>query len=349
MEKAGKKKRNVETTWLFLSYSVQLCLRFLILLAAVILYIKDPSLLDIRHPFSDPQKHIFAYVLFAFFLVDFATKLTTRSKIAMGSLKQYKSFHLPTPRTTGLSREELIDYIRTLIARDHEKSSRFHFHPKEAALARLREVQEQVRQGTADAVAATRRTLHDIDVLRLLPFADEDLDVSQDIRSQFRKRRLREIAGVLVFWIVFNAAVAMALYIFGVFDDAAFVVWSCGYFVFDMVCVVLWCPLQLLFMHNRCCTTCQIFNWDGIMAVTPLFFIPSWYSLVLIFIALIILFRWEIAAFVYPERFFEETNASLSCASCKDKLCRLREPILEPFAPTSKRPWEKSHETKQLK
>ena len=53
--------------------------------------------------------------------------------------------------------------------------------------------------------------------------------------------------------------------------------------------------------------------------------------------ALLVLLRWEISAFIYPERFFEETNASLSCANCRDKLCKLREPIFESLAPTSKR------------
>ena len=109
------------------------------------------------------------------------------------------------------------------------------------------------------------------------------------------------------------------------------------YGVCDIVCILFYCPFQSWLMHNRCCTTCQIFNWDAIMAVTPLMFAPSWYSAVLVALALVVLLRWEISAFVYPERFFEETNASLSCANCRDKLCKLREPIFESLAPTSKR------------
>ena len=334
---AQENKRNVETTSLFNAYAVQLCLRSLLLLGAVVLCVINPSLIDIRHPFQDLAGHVFAYVLFLFFAFDFATKLTTRSKIAVGSLKQYRNFQIPTPSTAGMGREELFDYIRSLVVSGKERSKQVHFHPVETAQRALDEARQQFSQGTADAIAAAKRTLHDVDVLRLLPFSDADLDVSQDIRSKFRFRRLSEIAGVLICWILLNACIAMALYILGWLTPQACVVWTCLYFVFDMVCVVLWCPLQVLFMHNRCCTTCQIFNWDGIMAVTPLIFVPCPYSWVLLALALVVLLRWEVTAFVYPERFFEETNASLSCANCHDKLCKLRPPILEPLAPTSKR------------
>lgn len=331
------KKRNIETTKLFRNYLVQLCLRAVLLSVAVVLWFTRPDLLEIRGIASNPSSHAFAIVLFVFLVLDFSTKLTTRSKIAIGSMKQYKHFQIPTTRTVGKSADELFDYFRSLAASGGERRAQMHFHPIEAAREALSELREQLRQGGADAMAAAKQTLRDVDVLRLLPFSDDDLDVSQEIRSSFRKRRLNEVAGVIVAWILLNACIAMALYILGMLDGRACVGWTCLYFVFDMVCVVFWCPLQLLFMRNRCCTTCQIFNWDAIMAVTPLMFAPCWYSAVLVALALVVLLRWEISAFIYPERFFEETNASLSCANCRDKLCKLREPIFESLAPTSKR------------
>ncbi len=94
-----------------------------------------------------------------------------------------------------------------------------------------------------------------------------------------------------------------------------------------MICVVLWCPLQLVLMRNRCCTTCQIFNWDGIMTVTPLLAIGCWFSWLLIALSLFVLLRWEFAFTRHPERFDERTNASLQCANCRDKLCYLRKPL----------------------
>lgn len=331
------KKRNIETTGLFRKYFVQLCLRVLLLAVAIVLWFTRPELLEISSIVSDPSSHVFAIVLFVCLAADFSTKLTTRSKIAIGSMKQYKHFQIPTTRTAGKGADELLEYFHSLAASGGERSAQLHFHPIDAAREALSELREQLRQGGADTMAAAKQTLCDVDVLRLLPFSDEDLDVSQEIRASFRRRRLNETAGVIVAWILLNACVAMALYLLGMLDERACVGWTCLYFVFDMVCVVFWCPLQLLFMRNRCCTTCQIFNWDAIMAVTPLMFAPSWYSAVLVALALVVLIRWELAAFVYPERFFEETNASLSCANCRDKLCKLREPVFDSLAPTSKR------------
>jgi len=86
----------------------------------------------------------------------------------------------------------------------------------------------------------------------------------------------------------------------------------------------VWCPIQIVFMRNRCCATCQIFNWDGIMAATPLLFVGGWFGWSILAIALIVLVRWEVTAFQHPERFSESTNARLSCAQCTEKLCRIR-------------------------
>ena len=41
-------------------------------------------------------------------------------------------------------------------------------------------------------------------------------------------------------------------------------------------------------------------------------------------LALVVLVRWEVAAFRHPERFDESTNARLSCAQCTEQLCRIR-------------------------
>lgn len=37
--------------------------------------------------------------------------------------------------------------------------------------------------------------------------------------------------------------------------------------------------------------------------------------------SVILLFRWEITFYRYPERFSESTNDYLKCANCTEKLC----------------------------
>ena len=73
--------------------------------------------------------------------------------------------------------------------------------------------------------------------------------MDRSIRAVLYRDRLREIVPVIVFWVVFNVLVAAILSGFGVLDERTALLWSLGYFLFDMVCVVLWCPLQLLLMH----------------------------------------------------------------------------------------------------
>ncbi len=57
------------------------------------------------------------------------------------------------------------------------------------------------------------------------------------------------------------------------------------------------------------------------MMFTPLFFIHKWYCWVLLAFAFILMVKWEITFYKYPERFSENTNGYLGCANCREKLC----------------------------
>lgn len=139
------------------------------------------------------------------------------------------------------------------------------------------------------------------------------------------KRELNRGALLVLFaWIVLNVFIG-ALYFAGIIDQGMLVLISMFYFLSDMVCVLIYCPFQRLFMKNRCCVTCRIFNWDSIMLCTPLLFIPGWFSLTLCALALFLLIRWEIVFNRHPERFSEKFNLSLRCAGCREKLCRMKE------------------------
>lgn len=92
------------------------------------------------------------------------------------------------------------------------------------------------------------------------------------------------------------------------------------FYVCDLICVLIWCPFRLM-MKNKCCTTCRIFNWDHLMMFTPMLFINSFYSISLLCFAFAVWVVWELCVMMYPERFWEKTNAALQCSQCTDKLC----------------------------
>lgn len=132
---------------------------------------------------------------------------------------------------------------------------------------------------------------------------------------------------VLLAWILLNLFIGV-LYFTEVIDQKMLILISMFYFLSDMVCVLIYCPFQRLFMKNRCCVTCRIFNWDSIMLCTPLLFIPCWFSFTLCSLAFILLVRWEVVFNRHPERFSERFNFNLRCAGCREKLCRLKEPAI---------------------
>ena len=125
---------------------------------------------------------------------------------------------------------------------------------------------------------------------------------------------------VALIWISFNAVFG-ALYMTGLFDDGIMMLISCAYSVCDMICILFFCPFQTWFLKNKCCSACRIYNWDYAMMFTPLFFVKRWYAWSLLVMSVILLFRWEITFYRYPERFSESTNDYLKCANCTEKLC----------------------------
>ena len=128
-------------------------------------------------------------------------------------------------------------------------------------------------------------------------------------------------------WLALNAVIGV-LYFTHIIDVAILLLVSLFYGVCDMICILFFCPFQMWFMKNRCCTTCRIYNWDFAMMFTPLLFIPHAYTWSLLAMSLIILLRWKLTVRNRPERFAETTNACLSCKNCDEKLCLHKRHIL---------------------
>ena len=166
-------------------------------------------------------------------------------------------------------------------------------------------------------------------LLRFFPSNNESMGCQKQfkrnfIKTQYTKPNLPRASGTLITlasWLALNGAIA-ALYFTGIIDEGILIIISLAYSICDMICILFFCPFQTWFMKNKCCGSCRIYNWDFAMMFTPLAFIIHPYTLSLFGIAMILLAFWEIALIIHPERFAENTNASLACANCKEKLCQ---------------------------
>lgn len=136
----------------------------------------------------------------------------------------------------------------------------------------------------------------------------------------------RSVLMVALVWVGFNLVFGV-LHLAGILNAGIMLLLSSAYAVFDEVCILFFCPFQQWFLHNQCCTTCRIYNWDFAMMCMPLVFVPDLYTWSLTVLALALLVQWEIAAHRHPERFERNTNAYLSCRQCTDKLCSHKKQI----------------------
>ena len=124
---------------------------------------------------------------------------------------------------------------------------------------------------------------------------------------------------VFVLWCVLIGAIGV-LYFTGVLSKTGLFMVSVLFYVCDLICVLIWCPFRLL-MKTRCCTTCRIFNWDHLMMFSPLIFMGGFFAISLVALAVLAWLIWELCILLYPERFWDQSNAALKCSECTDKLC----------------------------
>ncbi len=130
-----------------------------------------------------------------------------------------------------------------------------------------------------------------------------------------------------IIWIAFNAIFALLFIYWDFWGREEMVLLSTFYFTCDLICMMLFCPFQLL-MGNRCCVNCRIFDWGHLMMYTPMIFVRSFYGWSLLFLAIIVFLRWELIYAKHPERFWRGSNATIRCENCHDKTCRIKKPII---------------------
>ena len=124
---------------------------------------------------------------------------------------------------------------------------------------------------------------------------------------------------VFILWCGLLAVIGI-LYFTGVIGKIGLFMIAVVFYVCDLICVLIWCPFRLI-MGNRCCTTCRIFNWDHLMMFSPMIFMGGFYAVSLVVLAFLAWLVWELCVMMYPERFWDKSNAALKCSECTDKLC----------------------------
>ena len=172
-------------------------------------------------------------------------------------------------------------------------------------------------------------------VLQILPIKNKVALGSQKlfanrfrpIREKINYQALRNYvitttkAAYKVFFLWGSLIAVLGLLYFGNLINKTWLFMICVlFYVCDLICVLIWCPFRLI-MKNKCCTTCRIFNWDHLMMFSPLIFVGGFFSVSLVVMAFLAFFVWELCVMLYPERFWEMTNAALKCSECTDKLC----------------------------
>jgi len=124
---------------------------------------------------------------------------------------------------------------------------------------------------------------------------------------------------VMLIWVALTIIMS-ALHLSGLIDTGIMILTATFFYLCDLICVLIWCPFRLI-MHNKCCTTCRIFNWDHLMMFLPIIAVNSFFSWSLVIFSLTVWIVWEVCVFTYPERFWENSNMALRCSECTDKLC----------------------------
>ena len=151
---------------------------------------------------------------------------------------------------------------------------------------------------------------------RFRPIRDK---ISRDSIKEYLRTTTKAAYKVFILWCLLIAAIGI-LYYTNVLSKTGLFMFSVTFYVCDLICVLIWCPFRLL-MKNRCCTTCRIFNWDHLMMFSPLIFAGGFYAISLVVLAFLAWLIWELCVVIYPERFWDRSNAALKCAECTDKLC----------------------------
>lgn len=166
-------------------------------------------------------------------------------------------------------------------------------------------------------------------IFRFIPSGFESMGCQKVFKANYRPSNASKTKAsdarstflVVLSWTALNAFIGL-MYKLKWIDAGILRLICLAYSVCDMICILFFCPFQEWFMKNKCCGTCRIYNWDYAMMFTPLIFVGGFWNWSLLVLSFGLLVKWEITYRLHPEWFSERTNLSLSCANCREKLCK---------------------------
>ncbi len=150
-------------------------------------------------------------------------------------------------------------------------------------------------------------------------YPNKNLSLTQSKTSldQLTKKYNKGALNAAIFWLTIIAILLVGYFAFGLSK-----LWIFGFVIFasmmDIICITLWCPFRNWIVKNKCCNACRIYHWSYWMEFIPLIVIPSFWSYSLVFLSILIFFKWEYMHYKHPERFYEKSNLNLVCRNCKN-------------------------------
>ena len=148
----------------------------------------------------------------------------------------------------------------------------------------------------------------------------ESESYSKDKLDKFTTKNTKRAINAFVFWIGLNSIIGYVYIKYNLKPIYMYLLFLFYYWSY-MFCVNVWCPFHKIIVKNKCCNECRIYNWGHIMYLTPLIFIPTFWTYSLVLVGIILFVQWEYMNKKYPERFSPISNKSLRCSECNND-CR---------------------------
>lgn len=148
----------------------------------------------------------------------------------------------------------------------------------------------------------------------------DSMMVFETIFEKEKKANQKGVLATILSWTALSAAIFLAHMFIKLVDNRMLFIFSCLFYIFDLICIMLWCPFRNWIVKTRCCTQCRIYNWDTFMLMTPMLFVPGFFSYSLGLFSIADVTLWEVTAHRHPERYCACSNKKLQCATCKGAL-----------------------------